>query len=51
MSALGRRAARDVEQGRLTRRELEILRLVAVGRANREIAHQLFLSPRTASRP
>jgi DNA-binding CsgD family transcriptional regulator len=31
----------------LTRRELEILRLVAVGRTNREIAHRLFLSPRT----
>jgi DNA-binding CsgD family transcriptional regulator len=44
---LGRRAARDREQGGLTRRELEILRLVAVGRTNREIAHQLFLSPRT----
>ena len=44
---LGRRAARDVEQGGLTRRELEILRLVAVGRTNREIANQLFLSPRT----
>jgi DNA-binding CsgD family transcriptional regulator len=44
---LGRRAARDFEQGGLTRRELEILRLVAVGRTNREIAHQLFLSPRT----
>ena len=44
---LGRRAARDLEQGGLTRRELEILRLVAVGRTNREIAHLLFLSPRT----
>jgi ATP/maltotriose-dependent transcriptional regulator MalT len=44
---LGRRAARSLEQGGLTRRELEILRLVAVGRTNREIAHQLFLSPRT----
>ena len=44
---LGRRAARDLEQGGLTRRELEILRMVAVGRTNREIAHQLFLSPRT----
>ncbi len=44
---LGRRAAGALERGGLTRRELEILRLVAVGRTNREIAHQLFLSPRT----
>ena len=44
---LGRRAARDLERGGLTRRELEILRLVAVGRTNREIAHRLYLSPRT----
>jgi DNA-binding NarL/FixJ family response regulator len=36
-----------LEQGALTRRELEILRLVAVGRTNREIAHQLYLSRRT----
>ena len=44
---LGRRAARDLEQHGLTRRELEVLRLVAVGRTNREVAQQLFLSPRT----
>jgi DNA-binding NarL/FixJ family response regulator len=44
---LGRRAARALENGGLTRRELEILRLVAVGRTNREIARDLFLSPRT----
>jgi DNA-binding CsgD family transcriptional regulator/tetratricopeptide (TPR) repeat protein len=44
---LGRRAARELEHGGLTRRELEILRLVAVGRTNREIARDLFLSPRT----
>ena len=37
----------DLERRGLTRRELEILRLVAVGRTNREIARQLFLSPRT----
>jgi len=44
---LGRRAARALESNGLTRRELEIVRLVAVGRTNREIARELFLSPRT----
>jgi DNA-binding CsgD family transcriptional regulator len=44
---LGRRAARDLAHGGLTRRELEILRSVAVGRTNREIALELFVSPRT----
>jgi DNA-binding NarL/FixJ family response regulator len=44
---LGRRAATDLECGGLTRRELQVLRFVAVGRTNREIAHELFLSPRT----
>jgi DNA-binding CsgD family transcriptional regulator len=31
----------------LTRRELEVMRLVAAGRTNREIATELFLSIRT----
>jgi DNA-binding NarL/FixJ family response regulator len=44
---LGRRAAGDLERGGLTRRELEVLRFVAVGRTNREIAQELYLSPRT----
>jgi len=44
---LGRTAARSLEREGLTRRELEVLRLVAVGRTNREIAGELVLSERT----
>ncbi|HYB48033.1 MAG TPA: helix-turn-helix transcriptional regulator, partial [Streptosporangiaceae bacterium] len=33
----------------LTERELEVLRLVAAGRSNREVAAELFISPKTAS--
>ena len=34
----------------LTRREAEVLRLIAAGRSNREIAAAFYLSPRTAER-
>jgi DNA-binding NarL/FixJ family response regulator len=44
---LGRRAVADADWSGLTRREREVVRLVAVGRTNREIARDLFLSTRT----
>jgi DNA-binding CsgD family transcriptional regulator len=44
---LGSRAAADADGGGLSRRELEVVRLIAVGRTNREVAQELFLSPRT----
>jgi DNA-binding NarL/FixJ family response regulator len=55
LAALGEKAERRVRRrdvagsvgGGLTRRETEVVRLVAVGMTNREIARELFLSPRT----
>ncbi|HEX6781791.1 MAG TPA: AAA family ATPase [Solirubrobacterales bacterium] len=44
---LGSRAAAAADGVQLTRRELEVLRHVAVGRTNREIAQELFISQRT----
>lgn len=44
---LGRLAARSLEPTGLTRREKEVLRLLARGQTNRQIAAELFLSPRT----
>jgi DNA-binding NarL/FixJ family response regulator len=44
---LSRRALTQVANGSLTRREIEVVRLVAMGHTSREIARELFLSPRT----
>ncbi len=39
---LGKRGATQLENGGLTRREVEIVRMVATGRTNREIAREFF---------
>jgi DNA-binding CsgD family transcriptional regulator len=44
---ISRRAVADLRPGGLTRRELEVLRHVALGRTNRETAGKLYLSTRT----
>jgi DNA-binding NarL/FixJ family response regulator len=44
---LGPREAEQLGHEGLSRRELDIVRRVATGRTNREIAHDLFLSVRT----
>ncbi|HYP47532.1 MAG TPA: helix-turn-helix transcriptional regulator, partial [Thermoleophilaceae bacterium] len=44
---LGRRAAAEHQYAGLSRRELEVMRLVASGRTNREVAGELVLSTRT----
>jgi DNA-binding CsgD family transcriptional regulator len=57
VTRLARQARVDLPAGQqasparfgLTERELEVLRLVAAGRANRDIAAELFISPKTAS--
>ena len=47
--AEGERAGRSGTPFGLTARELEVLRLVAAGRTNREIAAALFVTQRTAA--
>jgi ATP/maltotriose-dependent transcriptional regulator MalT len=44
---ISRRQAEQLGQEGLTRRELEVVRLLAAGRTNREIGSELFLSTRT----
>jgi DNA-binding NarL/FixJ family response regulator len=47
---MGRRDVARFRSGNLTRRQREILQLVAQGQTNAEIARQLVLSPRTVEK-
>lgn len=46
----GSKTARPIYPDGLTAREVEVLRLIAGGRTNREISEELVLSPRTVAR-
>jgi HD-GYP domain-containing protein (c-di-GMP phosphodiesterase class II)/DNA-binding CsgD family transcriptional regulator len=52
LAAAGRRAAPPPPRwpADLTDREVEVLRLIARGRSNREVAQQLFIAPKTVGR-
>jgi predicted ATPase/DNA-binding NarL/FixJ family response regulator len=45
----GRRAETPVPPAGLSQREVQVLRLIAVGKSNREVASQLFLSQNTVA--
>ncbi len=48
-AALDPRAGRPEHPGGLSEREAQVLRLIAAGKANRDIAAQLFVSPNTVA--
>jgi ATP/maltotriose-dependent transcriptional regulator MalT len=50
LDATGREAASHPYPAGLTGREVEVLRLIANGRSNKEVATELHLSPKTVSR-